>query len=225
MPLPLTVTSLTREYPTPGEPLMVLRNLNLTLAAGEAAAIVGPSGSGKSTLLNIIGTLDAPTNGAVRLGDIDPFALSRQAAAHFRGTHIGFVFQDHHLLPQCTAIENVLLPALAIGRASKEQTKRARDLLEQVGLNDRLAHRPAELSGGERQRVAIARALMNKPDLLLCDEPTGNLDAKSARTVGELLHRVCGETGASMICVTHSAALADTFARKLRMDGGQVRSA
>ena len=155
----LIVTDLRKEYPTPTTPLVVLRGVNLTLSPGERLAIVGPSGSGKSTLLNILGTLDTPSGGSVRRGGVDPFSLDAKALAGFRSRSIGFIFQDHHLLPQCTALENVLLPRLALGSATTEDDRRrAVELLGQVGLADRVTHLPAELSGGERQRVAIAGA-------------------------------------------------------------------
>src|ERR1700730_9388909 len=164
----LTVQNLSKEYPTRGEPLRVLRNVDLLMNSGDALAILGPSGSGKSTLLHILGTLDSPTSGSVRLADKDPFALSEKELARFRNRRIGFVFQDHYLLPQCSVLENVLIPTLAGTRERLEG--RARELLERVGLSQRLDHRPAELSGGERQRVAVARALIHKPMLLLADE-------------------------------------------------------
>ena len=161
----LIVDRVSKEFPTRGEPLIVLRDVSLQLAAGQNAAILGPSGSGKSTLLHIIGTLDAPTSGSVRLKGDDPFALGERDLARFRNHHIGFVFQDHHLLPQLTVLENVLVPALAEGTPSREIADRARDLLGRVGLGERLDHRPAELSGGEKQRAGVARALLLKPAL------------------------------------------------------------
>jgi lipoprotein-releasing system ATP-binding protein len=213
----LRVTDLHKSYPTPTDPLVVLRSVSLTLNPGESLAVVGPSGSGKSTLLNILGTLDRPTSGAVTLGDTDPFALSPTDLARFRAARIGFVFQDHHLLPQCTAIENVLLPRLALGAVRDEDVRRARQLLEQVGVAPRANHRPGELSGGERQRVAVARALMNRPSLVLADEPTGNLDAKSSIAVGDLLADVTRDAAAILVVVTHSTELARRFGRRMRM--------
>ena len=221
-PAGLVVTDLYKEYPTPGEPLVVLRGVSLSLSPGEAVAVVGPSGSGKSTLLNILGTLDAPTRGQVRLDGTDPFALSVTDLARFRGSRVGFIFQDHHLLPQCSALENVLVARLAVGAVTKDDSARAAELLRLVGLEGRATHQPAELSGGERQRVAIARALMNKPSLLLCDEPTGNLDTKTSGAVGDLLHSVTGQAGAMMIVVTHSVDLAGSFPRQLRMADGRL---
>jgi lipoprotein-releasing system ATP-binding protein len=219
----LTVTDLHKEYPTPGEPLVVLRGVTLTLLPGDAVAVVGPSGSGKSTLLNILGTLDRPTRGDVRLDGVDPFGLSVNELARFRGTRVGFIFQDHHLLPQCTALENVLIARLAVGSVAKDDSARAAELLRLVGLEGRATHLPSELSGGERQRVAIARALMNRPSLLLCDEPTGNLDARTSRAVGELLHSVTGQAGAMLVVVTHSTDLAETLPRRLRMAEGRLQ--
>src|SRR5438105_7750462 len=168
----LQVIDLHKQYPAPAEPLVVLRGISLEMSPGDSLAIVGPSGSGKSTLLNILGTLDRPTTGTVLLGAVDPFALDETALAGFRSRHVGFIFQDHHLLPQCTALENVLLPRIASEGKAGDAVDRARELLKQVGLEQRERHFPSELSGGERQRVAVARAMMNGPELLLCDEPT-----------------------------------------------------
>ena len=218
----LRVEGLWKEYPTPAEPLVVLRGVSLSLAPGDALAVVGPSGSGKSTLLNILGTLDTPTRGAVLLGDVDPFALPPAGLATFRSRRVGLVFQDHHLLPQCTAAENVVLPRLAVGRVSREHADRANDLLRRVGLENRASHLPSELSGGERQRVAIARAMMNGPSLLLCDEPTGNLDARTAQSVADLLFALAAESQAILIAVTHSTALAARFGRRIRMADGDL---
>ncbi len=216
----LRVEHLGKDYPTRSGPLTVLRDVNLHLERGEAAAVMGPSGSGKSTLLHILGTLDTPTRGGVRIEDTDPFALDPAALADFRNRRIGFVFQDHHLLPQCSVLENVLIPTLVAreDRASVHQW--ARELLDRVGLADRLDHRPAELSGGERQRVAVARALIHRPVLLLADEPTGNLDRRSAQAVGRLLLELHREQGNILVVVTHSQDLADTFPRVLGMDDG-----
>jgi lipoprotein-releasing system ATP-binding protein len=222
IPLKLTVSGISREYPTPTQPLVVLKDVSLQMSSGETLAIVGPSGSGKSTLLNILGTLDRPTTGTVRLGDQDPFALDEKQLAEFRSGHIGFIFQDHHLLPQCTALENVLLPRIASHGKAAAAIPRARELLRQVGLEERQTHFPSELSGGERQRVAVARAMMNSPELLLCDEPTGNLDAANSRAVGELLAKVTAELHAILIVVTHSRPLAATFSRQMEMNDGRL---
>ena len=183
-------------------------------------AIMGPSGSGKSTLLNILGTLEPPTSGTVRLDNRDPFALSDSELADFRNRFIGFVFQDHHLLPQCSVLENVLIPTL-VSKAPREQVKAwALKLLDRVGLLHRLEHRPAELSGGERQRAAVARALIQKPLLVLADEPTGNLDRRNAEKIGELLLELNGEQNTILIVVTHSPELARIFPHSVRMEDG-----
>jgi lipoprotein-releasing system ATP-binding protein len=221
-PTQLHITGLHKSYPTPAQPLVVLRGVTFAMYAGESLAIVGPSGSGKSTLLNILGTLDRPTDGKIKLCDIDPFALNATDLARFRATKVGFIFQDHHLLPQCTAIENVLLPRLALASTVNNDADRAKHLLDRVGLSNRATHFPAELSGGERQRVAVARALMNAPSLLLADEPTGNLDAAASASVGELLVSVATEANAILIVVTHSRDLAARFARRMRMADGQL---
>ena len=204
----LVVENVSKQYPTRGEPLVVLRDVSLELAAGENAAIVGPSGSGKSTLLSIIGTLERPTAGRVLLDDQDPSQLDEPRLAAFRNRRIGFVFQDHYLLPQCSVLENVLVPTVADGRTTAAAVDRARMLLDRVGLAARLDHRPAELSGGERQRAAIARALINQPDLLLADEPTGNLDRSTALKVGELLLELQAQEKMMLLVVTHSDRLA-----------------
>ncbi len=218
----LQVSGLRKDYITPAEPLVVLKGVSFSLSAGESMAIVGPSGSGKSTLLNILGTLDPPTAGSVRLDGVDPFSLSAAALARFRSEKIGFVFQDHHLLPQLTAAENVLIARLAERKVVKADADRAAELLRRVGLQGRATHLPAELSGGERQRVAIARALMNGPSLLLCDEPTGNLDAHTAGSVADLLFALAAESKAILIAVTHSPQLAERFARRMRMNEGEL---
>ena len=199
-----------KEYPTPRGPLAVLTDVTFSLAAGEAAVIMGPSGSGKSSLLYILGAMEPPTSGTVRLAGQDPFALTPAALARYRNTEIGFVFQDHCLMPQCSVLENVLVPTL-VGKAAADPERLARRLIEEVGLLDRIDHRPAELSGGEKQRVAIARALIRSPRLLLCDEPTGNLDQKAAESVTALLlelHRLHRNV---LITVTHSTQLASNF--------------
>lgn len=214
----LLVENLCKSYPTRSGPLEVLRGVNLALGDAEALAILGPSGSGKSTLLYLLGTLERPTSGSYKLDDQEPFALDDRGLAHFRNRSIGFVFQDHHLLPQCSVLENVLIPTLAEGGGGFEA--RARELLERVGLSHRLDHRPAELSGGERQRVAVARALILKPALLLADEPTGNLDRKTAQTVGELLLAMQRQEQTMLIVVTHSAELAKLLPRRMEMADG-----
>jgi lipoprotein-releasing system ATP-binding protein len=218
----LVVDALVKEYPTPGEPLRVLDGVSFSLRRGENLAIVGPSGSGKSTLLSIVGTLEPPTSGTVRLADRDPFALEEAALAAFRSSQIGFVFQEHHLLPQCTVLENVLVPFLADGVATHVDEDHAVQLLERVGLGERLDHRPAELSGGERQRTAIARALVREPTLLLADEPTGNLDRTTAQSITELLLELQAEANTILIVVTHSMTLAGALGRRLELDSGKL---
>ncbi|MCI0682034.1 MAG: ABC transporter ATP-binding protein [Gemmataceae bacterium] len=221
--MPLVVTDLAKSFPTRGGDLVVLRGVNLTMQPGDAVAVLGPSGSGKSTLLHLIGTLDRPTSGSVRVDEQDPFALSETDLAGFRNRSIGFVFQDHHLLPQCTVLENVLVPSLAHRNDNRFAVReRAYRLLDRVGLTQRLDHRPAELSGGERQRVAIARALILKPKLLLADEPTGNLDRKSAHTVAQLLLDMHRQERTILIVVTHSIELARLLPRQLEMNDGTL---
>lgn len=221
----LHVEHLAKDYPTRSGALRVLRDIDLDLERGDAVAIMGPSGSGKSTLLHLLGTLDRPSGGEVRLEGRDPFALSERELADFRNRNIGFVFQDHHLLPQCSVFENVLIPTL-VGRQSRESMKTwARQLLDRVGLADRLDHRPAELSGGERQRVAVARALIHRPVLLLADEPTGNLDRRTAESVGKLLLDLHREERTILLVVTHSMELADLFPRRLVMEDGTLQPA
>lgn len=204
----LEVAHLTKDYPTPRGPLPVLSDVSFTLAPGEAAAIMGPSGSGKSSLLYVLGALEPPTSGTVTLDGRDPFQLPADELAAFRNTAIGFVFQDHCLLPQCTVLENVLIPTLVASGAEDHSTERAHELIEQVGLADRVDHRPGELSGGERQRVAIARALIRRPRLVLCDEPTGNLDRAAADNVASLLLDLHSRQQTMLVVVTHSASLA-----------------
>ena len=201
-------------------PLEVLRGVSFELARGDSLAITGPSGSGKSTLLHCVGTLLAPCSGSIRINGTDPFSLSEPDLARFRNRVIGFIFQDHHLLPQYSVLENVLMPALAFSKKREEAGKRALHLLQRVGLQDRLEHRPAELSGGERQRVAVARALLNCPTLLLCDEPTGNLDRSTAGTVSSLLFELHEEEENVLIAVTHSTELAARFPRNFELVEG-----
>jgi len=203
----LKVHNLTKEYSTPAGPLRVLSDVSLSLSKGDAISIMGPSGTGKSTLLYIVGALEPPTSGTVTLDDQDPFELNEKQLAAFRNRQIGFVFQDHCLLPQCSVLENVLTPTL-VSTDAHNAGERARSLLEQVGLSHRLDHRPAELSGGEKQRVSLARALITQPQLLLCDEPTGNLDHKSAEVVASMLLELHEQQQTILILVTHSADLA-----------------
>jgi lipoprotein-releasing system ATP-binding protein len=204
----LDVVDISKQYSTPAGPLTVLANVNLSLTPGDAAAIMGPSGSGKSTLLYILGALEPPTSGTVALDGRNPFQLDPAGIAAYRNEQIGFVFQDHCLLPQCTVVENVLIPTLVAAR-SDGALDRARSLVAQVGLAERADHRPAALSGGERQRVAIARALIRKPRLLLCDEPTGNLDRAAADNVASVLLDLHQRQQTILVIVTHSPQLAE----------------
>jgi putative ABC transport system ATP-binding protein len=220
----LRLEAVSKIFATPdGGRTTILDNINCIINPGETVAIVGPSGSGKSTLLNVIGGLDQPTSGHVWLGELEVNALAGKALANFRATKLGFVFQDHHLLPQLTALENVLLPTLA-GKAEKTAGERAAGLLERVGVAARRDAFPAQLSGGERQRVAVARALINHPDLLLCDEPTGNLDhATGAEVVGLLLELAAGQ-GVTVLMVTHNAEQAARFGRCLELADGTLQT-
>jgi lipoprotein-releasing system ATP-binding protein len=206
----LSVSGLAKSYPSPQGDVSVLSDVSLSFAPGDAAAIMGPSGSGKSTLLYILGALEPPTTGTVTLGAVNPFTLSAKDLAAFRNKEIGFVFQDHCLLPQCSVLENVLVPTL-VGSADAGSDAHARLLVDRVGLSHRVTHLPGQLSGGEKQRVALARALVRRPRLLLCDEPTGNLDRASADSVASLLFDLQQQQKAMLIVVTHSADLAARF--------------
>ncbi len=219
----LFVENVSKQYPTRAEPLEVLRRVSLELHSGENAAVVGPSGSGKSTLLSIIGTLEPPSSGRVLLGRENPAELDQRRLAAFRNCKLGFVFQEHYLLPQCSVLENVLVPTIAAGRTTPEMVARARRLLERVGLGERLDHRPAELSGGERQRAALARALILRPELLLADEPTGNLDRTTADRVGRLLLELQEQEQMMLIVATHSQRLAGLMSRRMELDEGVLK--
>lgn len=217
----LQVAGVCKRFSTPRQELEILRDVSFTLAGGEAVAITGPSGSGKSTLLHLIGTLDRPSSGEIEINGTAPFALNEAELARFRNRTIGFVFQDHHLLPQYSVLENVLIPTLAFAKApDHEMQQRALELLARVGLSERLEHRPAELSGGERQRVALARALIQRPSLLLCDEPTGSLDAATAQSVSELLFELHRQESTILIAVTHSLELAAAFPKRFDLREG-----
>ena len=220
----LIVDSITKEYPTRAEPLRVLRNVSFDLSTGQSMVVLGPSGSGKSTLLYIVGTLETPTSGTVTLDGKQPFELNETELAAFRNRQIGFVFQEHHLLPQLTVLENVLVPRVAQRRTTNEDNKRAERLLDQVGLAERRDHRPAELSGGERQRAALARALHGRPRLLLADEPTGNLDRTNALAMGELMSELVNdeEHKTMLIVVTHSEELAKFCQRRFELNDGEL---
>ncbi|MEQ9408884.1 MAG: ABC transporter ATP-binding protein [Fuerstiella sp.] len=224
MPIVLQMNHVSRTFQGSGPALTILDDVSLTLSSGDAVALRGPSGCGKSTLLHIAGTLDRPTSGTVSVLNENPWAMSSRRLAAFRNQHIGFVFQEHQLLPQCSVLENVLLPTLAGFDSSRRQLRaRAEELLKQVGLQDRSTHRPAALSGGERQRVAVCRALIHQPSLLLADEPTGNLDPQTADTVGQLLLRLAAESDAALLCVTHSDDLAARFPNVVLVENRTVR--
>jgi lipoprotein-releasing system ATP-binding protein len=218
----LKVEHVSKEYPAPSGTLRIISDVSLALARGDAVSIMGPSGSGKSTLLYIMGALEPPSSGTVTLNGQNPFALEQKALAAFRNKEIGFVFQDHCLLPQCSVLENVLTPTL-VSRGNNNVSERAKELLEQVGLADRLDHRPAKLSGGEKQRVSLARALITKPHLLLCDEPTGNLDHKSADVVASLLLELHRQQETILVVVTHSAELAARFPTRFELTDQHLR--
>jgi lipoprotein-releasing system ATP-binding protein len=220
----LRVDGVAKSYPSPQGDVPVLSDVSLSLAPGDAAAIMGPSGSGKSTLLYILGALEPPTAGTVTLDGKNPFALPAKQLAAFRNKEIGFVFQDHCLLPQCSVLENVLVPAM-VGVADAGVDAHARTLVTQVGLSHRLTHLPGQLSGGEKQRVALARALVRRPRLLLCDEPTGNLDRVSAESVASLLFDLQKKQNTILIVVTHSAELATRFPMRFDLVNRQLQRA
>jgi lipoprotein-releasing system ATP-binding protein len=211
-----------KSYPGP-EPVPVLKGASLALARGESVAIVGPSGCGKSTILNLLGTLDLPDRGTITLDGRDLTKLSAKELAALRNRQIGFIFQSHHLLPQCSVLENVLLPTLAdAARTTSDAEQRARKLLDRVSLGHRLDHLPGKLSGGERQRAAVVRALINQPALLLADEPTGALDRASATNLGQLLVELNREEGVTLVVVTHSAELAQRMGRTVELLDGKL---
>ena len=224
-PVLVEARGLGKSYPTAAGPLTVLAGLDVEIRAGEMVAVVGESGTGKSTLLHLLGTLDRPTEGTVRFRGEDVFARSDEALAAFRNRSIGFVFQFHHLLPEFTAAENVEMPALIARQGGAASHARAEALLVGLGLGERLGHRPSQLSGGEQQRVAVARALMNKPGLVLMDEPTGNLDVKTAGRLHEELRRLSHADEQAFVIVTHNPALAEMADRTLRLDGGRLVAA
>jgi lipoprotein-releasing system ATP-binding protein len=217
----LNARDVSKSYATPRGPLPILTDVSLALEQGDAVSIVGPSGTGKSTLLYILGALEPPTSGEVTLDGRNPFTLGDKELSAFRNKEVGFVFQDHCLLPQCSVLENVLIPTMV---AEGNGDARARELLDQVGLSHRLEHRPAELSGGEKQRVAIARALIRGPKLLLCDEPTGNLDRDTASHVADLLLEMNRAFKTVLIVVTHSTELAARFAKSFELMDGRLKA-
>lgn len=220
----LKVENVSKDYPTPAGPLGIVSDISLSLPQGSAVSIMGPSGSGKSTLLYLLGALEPPSSGTITLSGQNPFLLNPKQLAAFRNQQIGFVFQDHCLLPQCSVLENVLTPTLVSSSTNGDAPERAAELLEHVGLHERLDHRPAQLSGGEKQRVALARALIMKPKLLLCDEPTGNLDQKSAAVVANLLLDIHRQSETILVVVTHSAELAARFPQRFELRNRQLEA-
>ncbi len=218
----LDVSHLSKRYPAPGGDLHVVRDVSFQMTPGETLAIMGPSGSGKSTLLAMLGGLEIPSEGTVRLDGIDPYAGGAAERAAYRNREVGFVFQEHQLLPGCTALDNVVLPALATGRVTAAQEQRGRDLLGRVGLAERAGHLPGELSGGERQRVAVARAMLLEPRLLLADEPTGQLDSQTADGVTDLLVEMAREAGGMLVVVTHADSIAARIGPVRRLVDGML---
>jgi lipoprotein-releasing system ATP-binding protein len=218
----MVAKNLHKTYATQAKPLEVLKGVDLELPEGEAVALLGASGAGKSTLLHCLGTLDEPTQGQVLFEGQDLFRLNDKQLGEFRNRSLGFVFQFHHLLPMLNALENVMLPALIAGESKSKAKQKATDLLNRVGLGERLTHRPSELSGGEQQRVAIARALVMDPKLLLADEPTGNLDSKTGEEVAELLTELCRLKGMALVVATHNEPLARRLGRRVRLSDGKI---
>jgi lipoprotein-releasing system ATP-binding protein len=229
--LEIAVDRLSKTYAAPSGPIRVLDDLSFSVPSGGALAVTGPSGCGKSTLLHILGTLEPPTSGSVRLGTVDPLGLTDRELSAFRNRSIGFVFQDHYLLPQLDVIENVLVPSV-VARSDRRHggsdgaasiIHRARELLDRVGLASRADHRPAQISGGEKQRAALARALLLRPGLLLCDEPTGNLDVENAARIAELLLDLQSSEGVTLVIVTHSESLAERIPERLRLGTARAK--
>ena len=220
----INLKQIAKVYSTAAGQLPVIEAVDLMIVPDDRVSIVGPSGSGKSTLLHILGLLDTPTSGKMEFDGQWPLELDEAAQARFRNEKIGFIFQDHCLLPQCTVLENVLAPTL-VGKSDPAAKERAQELLRRVGLTSRLQHRPAELSGGEKQRVAIARALIRQPKLLLCDEPTGNLDERTAAEVTDLLLELQHEAGNIIVVVTHSKTLAQRMDRQFAMVNRRLEEA
>jgi lipoprotein-releasing system ATP-binding protein len=218
----LNVSKLHKSFETAAGSLEILRGVELSMSRGDSVVVTGPSGSGKSTLLYILGLLDTPTSGEYELLAENMAGLSADRQSDVRNERIGFIFQEHHLLPQCTVLENVLIPTIPGSHDPAERKDRANELLGNVGLGDRLTHRPGQLSGGERQRVAVCRALINDPVLLLADEPTGSLDPKTAESVGELLLQLAADQNTMLLCVTHSLELAGRFPKRCDLQDGKL---
>ena len=218
----LKLENLNKEYRAKSENLCILDNLNMEVKSGEMLSIIGKSGSGKSTLLNMIGILDKPDSGSVYYMGDDVSKFTEKERNYFRNSSLGFIFQFHYLLPEFTALENVMIPAMLKNKNIKEIEKRAKELLEEVELKDRMTHKPMDMSGGEKQRVAIARAMINSPKLILADEPTGNLDEETSTHINELLKKINREMGQTIIVVTHSSELASITDRKLLLKKGKL---
>ena len=216
----IKLSNITKSFGT----LQVLKGIDLQIEKGEVVSIVGPSGAGKTTLLQIMGTLDTPDTGSVLIDDTDVTQLSQKEMARFRNQHLGFVFQFHQLLPEFTALENVMIPALIANRSQKETKERAKELLDFLGLSDRAEHKPNELSGGEKQRVAVARALMNKPSVILADEPSGSLDSKNKAELHQLFFDLRDQLGQTFVIVTHDEALAVLTDRTIHLKDGMIEA-
>jgi lipoprotein-releasing system ATP-binding protein len=223
-PLSIKVKNLHKVFELHGKRVEVLKGIDLDIKKGEMLSIVGASGAGKSTLLHIIGAIESPTSGNVFYENEDIFSMNDKRLAEFRNNKIGFIFQFHHLLPEFNAIENTMMPALIRGIKKKEAYKKAANILNKVGLGHRISHKPGELSGGEQQRVAIARALMLKPEVILADEPTGNLDTKTGDAIQELLINLNTELKTILVMVTHNKILADKMPRKISLMDGSIVS-
>lgn len=221
-PLVIDCRQVTRTYTQGPEKLTIFSDISLEVAAGETVAIVGSSGAGKTTLLNLLGGLDRPSSGQISICGQDIHRLSEAGRARFRNRHLGFVYQFHHLLPEFTALENVMMPCVLGGMNVKAARSQAQTLLQRVGLAERLAHKPGELSGGERQRVAIARALVNEPDCVLMDEPTGNLDEHTGEGVRALIESLRDQLGIAFVMVTHDMTMARSLGRVLRLEQGRL---
>jgi len=225
-PILLTGENIWKEYPMgKNQSLQVLKGVNIYIRQGEFVVIVGPSGSGKSTLLHLLGGLDRPTEGIIKLGEQNIFSQTEEELAAFRNRSLGFIFQFHHLLPEFTALENVCMPALIAGKTKKESAPRGQILLEQVGLSERLNHKPNELSGGEQQRVAVARALMNNPQIVLADEPSGNLDEENGLSLHRLLVHLSDSLGMTFVVATHNVDLTRRANRVLKLSEGKINVA
>ncbi|NQU02954.1 MAG: ABC transporter ATP-binding protein [Syntrophaceae bacterium] len=218
----ITISNLAKTFMKDGNKIEVLKSINLEIKRGESLAILGVSGTGKTTFLQILGILDHPTSGHVLYDGVNAFEWNERKRAEFRNTKIGFVFQFHHLLPEFTTLENTMMPALINGIAKKETARRAEIILTEVGLGDRLAHKPGELSGGEQQRVAVARAMIMEPEILLADEPTGNLDTETGKKINDLLLNLIETKGTTLVVVTHNRLLSGRMSRTIGLKDGEI---